>query len=94
MIAYARAEGMAADAPASAVEPTAPTVPATVGEGAAIAWPVTEVTITQARLGWAVHYQPDGGAALVPSYELSDAEGNAWSVVAVADDDLDFAPVG
>jgi len=76
------------------VEPVEPTVPPTAGVGAAISWPVSDVTITEARLGWAVHYQGDGGAVLVPSYELSDAEGNAWSVVAVTDDELDFAPAG
>lgn len=95
MIALAR-EGAAAElvpeiAPA---EPEAPTVPPTVGEGARFAWPVTEVTITDARLGLAVQYQPDGAAVLLPAYELSDADGNVWSVVAVADDQLDFAPAG
>lgn len=98
-VAYARPagtattlEGFATDfAPA---EPEVPTVPPTAGEGAAVSWPVAEVTITSARLGWAVHYQADGGALLVPSYELSDAEGNVWSVVAVVDDRLDFSPAG
>src|SRR5690606_8030978 len=65
------------------VEPEEPTVPPTVGEGARFAWPVTDVTITDARLGLAVQYQPDGAAVLLPAYELSDAAGNAWSVVAV-----------
>ncbi|MFD4993136.1 hypothetical protein ACFWH7_13370 [Cellulosimicrobium cellulans] len=95
MIALAR-EGAAAElvpeiAPA---EPEAPTVPPTVGEGARFAWPVTDVTITDARLGLAVQYQPDGAAVLLPAYELSDADGNVWSVVAVVDDQLDFAPAG
>ena len=96
MIAYARdgQVGIMEDSAVAPVEPTEPTVPPTAGEGAAISWPVSDVTITEARLGWAVHYQNDGGAVLVPSYELSDAEGNAWSVVAVADDELDFASVG
>ncbi|KRD47170.1 hypothetical protein ASE27_01875 [Oerskovia sp. Root918] len=97
MIAYARGGQvgvMMEDSAVAPVEPTEPTVPPTAGEGAAISWPVSDVTITEARLGWAVHYQGDGGAVLVPSYELSDAEGNAWSVVAVTDDELDFAPAG
>jgi hypothetical protein len=96
MIAYARdgQVGIMEDSAVASVEPTEPTVPPTAGEGAAISWPVSDVTITEARLGWAVHYQNDGGAVLVPSYELSDAEGNAWSVVAVTDDELDFASVG
>lgn len=96
MIAYARdgQVGIMEDSAVAPVEPTEPTVPPTAGEGAAFSWPVSDVTITEARLGWAVHYQNDGGAVLVPSYELSDAEGNAWSVVAVTDDELDFASVG
>ncbi|MHA7133629.1 hypothetical protein [Oerskovia turbata] len=77
------------------IEPEAemapPTVPPTAGEGDAVSWPVRQVTITEARLGWAVHYQADGGAILIPSYELSDAEGSTWSVIAVADDELDFS---
>ena len=56
------------------------------------AWQVKDVTITDARLGLAVQYQPDGAAVLLPAYELSDADGNVWSVVAVVDDQLDFTP--
>ncbi len=78
--------------PETASEPEAPTVPPTVGEGARFAWPVTDVTITDARLGLAVQHQPDGAAVLLPAYELSDADGNVWSVVAVVDDELDFTP--
>ncbi|KLN35231.1 hypothetical protein FB00_07320 [Cellulosimicrobium funkei] len=95
MIALAR-EGAATElVPETApAEPEAPTVPPTVGEGARFAWPVTDVTITDARLGLAVQYQPDGAAVLLPAYELSDADGNVWSVVAVVDHQLDFAPAG
>ncbi len=50
------------------------------------------MTITDARLGLAVQHQPDGAAVLLPAYELSDAAGNVWSVVAVVDDQLDFTP--
>ncbi|MFF3065416.1 hypothetical protein ACFVQ3_12715 [Oerskovia sp. NPDC057915] len=99
MIAYARGgdasmllEGATTDV--APVEPEVPVVPPTAGAGAAFSWPVDEVTITSARLGWAVHYQADGGAVLVPSYELSDAEGSTWSVIAVADDELDFSSAG
>ena len=65
-----------------------------VGGGGRFAWPVTDVTITDARLGHAVQYQPDGAAVLLPAHELSDADGNVWSVVAVVDDRLDFSPAG
>ncbi|WP_144721903.1 hypothetical protein [Cellulosimicrobium sp. TH-20] len=89
-IAWAREDVLAV--PETAPEPEVPTVPPTVGEGARFAWPVTDVTITDARLGLAVQYQPDGAAVLLPAYELSDADGNVWSVVAVVDDQLDFTP--
>ncbi|WP_336708705.1 hypothetical protein [Oerskovia sp. USHLN155] len=99
MIAYARGgdasvllDGATTDV--APVEPEVPGVPPTADAGAAFSWPVEEVTITSARLGWAVHYQADGGAVLVPSYELSDAEGSTWSVIAVADDELDFSSAG
>ncbi|MDF2807475.1 MAG: hypothetical protein K0S43_2421 [Cellulosimicrobium sp.] len=95
MIALARQGAAAELAPEIApAEPEVPTVPPTVGEGARFAWPVTDVTITDARLGLAVQYQPDGAAVLLPAYELSDADGTVWSVVAVVDDQLDFAPAG
>ncbi|MFB8230398.1 hypothetical protein [Cellulosimicrobium sp. NPDC055967] len=94
MIAWAARDGVQAVPEIAPAEPEAPTVPPTVGEGARFAWPVTDVTITDARLGLAVQYQPDGAAVLLPAYELSDADGNVWSVVAVVDDQLDFSPAG
>lgn len=68
-----------------------PTVPPLTPAGSPISWPVQEVTLTSARLGLAMVAQADGSSVLVPSYELTDDEGSAWSVVAVADDGLDFA---
>lgn len=87
--AEAAADG-SADSSVSSPADT-PTVPATVGADSPIAWPVADVTITGARLGAAVSYQPDGAAVLLPAYELTDADGNSWSVVAVVDSRLDFA---
>lgn len=69
-----------------------PTVPPTPTPGAQIAWPVTDVTITSGRLGVAQQYMPDGAMLLLPAYELRDADGNVWSVLAVAEDLLDFTP--
>ena len=69
-----------------------PTVPPTPTPGAQIAWPVTDVTITSGRLGVAQQYMPDGAVLLLPAYELRDADGNVWSVLAVAEDVLDFTP--
>lgn len=71
--------------------PVVPSVPEPVTPGAEIRWPVSQVTITQARLGLAMHHQPGGAVLLVPSYELTSSDGGIWSVIAVADSQLDFA---
>ncbi|MEL4317786.1 hypothetical protein WJX64_02085 [Leifsonia sp. YIM 134122] len=77
------------DAPVEWVPPTEP--PAMPSSGAALAWPVNQVDIVSARLGLASQWQPDGSVVVVPAYELTDAEGGTWSVIAVADEMLDFA---
>lgn len=69
-----------------------PTVPPTPTPGAQVAWPVTDVTITSGRLGVAQQYMPDGAVLLLPAYELRDTDGTVWSVLAVAEDMLDFTP--
>ncbi|WP_402468326.1 hypothetical protein [Isoptericola aurantiacus] len=78
----------APDLPADQGEPTAPPAPPSSGD--AVSWPVRDVTITAARLGPAQQYQQDGSVLLLPAYELSDAAGNTWSVLAVAEDALDL----
>lgn len=75
-------------------EPTEPTVPATPTAGSPLAWPVQEVTLVSARLGVALTTLPTGASVLVPTYELADADGTTWSVIAVVDDQLDFSAVG
>ncbi len=87
-------EGAQSDEIAPAPEPTEPTLPPVPGAGAAFSWPVQQVQITQARLGLAMTWQTDGSVVLVPTYELTDADGTAWSVIAVSDDALDFSTVG
>lgn len=72
-------------------EPTEPTLPAPVEPGSAIRWPVEQVTIVEARLGGAMHMQADGAALLLPTYELTSADGGIWSVLAVAESDLDLS---
>ena len=67
-----------------------PTTPRTLGSGDSFDWPVTSVTITSERLGLAQHHLGGGAVALVPSYELSAADGRTWSVIAVADSHLNF----
>ena len=87
------AEGMRADDSVSSV-PTEPTVPATPTAGSPLAWPVQQVTLVSARLGVALTTLPTGASVLVPTYELADADGVTWSVIAVVDDQLDFSAVG
>jgi hypothetical protein len=65
--------------------------PAVPSSDADLPWDVTEVTITEARLGLAQEYRQDEATLLLPAYELSDAEGNVWSVVAVAEEALDLS---
>lgn len=91
-IAFARDATLEQAVPETAVEAETPTVPATVRAGTPFSWPVTDVTITDARLGLAVQYQPDGAAVLVPAYELRDADGSTWSAIAVASSHLTFTP--
>ncbi|NMR20383.1 hypothetical protein [Cellulomonas fimi] len=79
----------AASEPAPATDPT---VPPTVAPGSALRWPVTEVTLTSSRLGLTLYTQPDGATVLVPAYELSSDDGGTWSVIAVAESQLDLAP--
>jgi hypothetical protein len=65
---------------------------ATPVPGGPIAWPVRDVTIVAAALT-EVRYALSGAAVLrVPAYELRDADGNGWTVLAVDDEVLDFAP--
>ncbi|WP_277211228.1 hypothetical protein [Isoptericola croceus] len=68
-------------------EPTAPPAPPSSGDD--LPWPVSEVTITEARLGLTQHHDDGGSVLLLPAYELSDAAGNTWSVLAVAEGVLD-----
>ncbi|MFF2372734.1 hypothetical protein [Agromyces sp. NPDC058110] len=71
------------------VPPTEP--PAAPTSGTVVSWPVNDVEIVSARLGLASQWQPDGSVLVVPAYELTDAGGGTWSVIAVADSMLDFS---
>ncbi len=71
------------------VPPTEP--PAVPSPGSALSWPVNDVDIVEARLGLASQWQADGSVLVVPAYEFTDADGGAWSVVAIADERLDFS---
>ena len=60
--------------------------------GGSIAWPVEDVTIVSATLTEARYALPDGVVLLVPAYDLKDATGSGWTVMAVDEELLDFAP--
>jgi len=90
-LARAEATDGAAAGDSSAAASADPTVPPTATPGAAIPWSVQQVTITGARLGVTQVSGADGAALLVPAYELSDADGSTWSVIAVDEGSLDLA---
>ncbi|MEI5583210.1 MULTISPECIES: hypothetical protein [unclassified Agromyces] len=71
------------------VPPTEP--PAAPQPGDPVSWPVNDVEIVDARLGLASQWQSDGGVVVVPAYEFTDADGGTWSVIAVAESELDFS---
>jgi hypothetical protein len=89
-IALAR-DASAAAAETGVVDEPDGTPPAPAAPGSAFAWPVTDVTIVEARLGVAVTSTRDGAAVLAPTYELTADDGSVWSVIAVAERHLDFA---
>ncbi|MEV0892038.1 hypothetical protein [Promicromonospora sp. NPDC050262] len=60
--------------------------------GGPIAWPVEDVTIVSAVLTEVRYTLPDGAVLLVPAYDLSDAAGSSWTVIAVDEELLDFTP--
>jgi len=89
----ATARGAVAGSGSASVATAAPepTVPATPTAGRSIPWPVRTVTLTTSRLGLGMTTLDTGAVLLLPSYELGDAEGSTWSVIAVTDDRLDFS---
>jgi hypothetical protein len=60
--------------------------------GGPLAWPVDDVTIRSAALIEVRYTLPDGAVLLVPAYDLTDDEGNRWTVMAVDEERLDLAP--
>lgn len=72
------------------VSPEVPSAPAPVAPGADIPWPVSAYEITDAELGLAGYTLPEGAYVLLPTWSLSSPDGLTWSVLALADDALDF----
>lgn len=67
--------------------------PATAPDpGQPIPYPVTEATVTGAELHQGLLSLWDGSEYVVPTYHLTDGQGNSWQVLALAEDALDFAP--
>ena len=66
--------------------------PALPRSGAAIDWPVEEVEIVAATLVLGTELLADGGQVMVPVYEFADASGGEWTVIAVAESELEFLP--
>jgi hypothetical protein len=67
-----------------------PTPPPSVDPGDPIGWPVQHVTITDAHLTLVSYTLPDGAQVLLPAYQLTDGHDGSWTVLAVADNALDF----
>lgn len=65
---------------------SATTVPARPG----LTVPLSTVTVTGAELGLAQYWQPDGSVLMLPAYTLTGEDGSRWSVLAVADSDVQF----
>jgi hypothetical protein len=53
---------------------------------------VAEATVTDAILGLAQYWQPDGSVLMLPSYVLTADDGSRWSLLAVSDADVSFVP--
>lgn len=63
--------------------------PALPQAGADVPWGITEFEISSARLGLALMTSTDDERFLAPAYEFTDTEGNVWSVIALAESELD-----
>ncbi len=53
---------------------------------------VDDVVVTEATLGLAQYWQPDGSVLMLPSYTLVGLDGSRWSLLAVTDEYVDFVP--
>jgi hypothetical protein len=66
--------------------------PALPAAGTKVPWGITEFEISSARLGLALMTSIRDERFLAPAYEFTDTEGNVWSVLALAESEID--PVG
>ena len=49
-----------------------------------------EIGVTDAELGLAQYWQPDGSVLMLPSYTVTGEDGSTWSVLAVEDEYVQF----
>lgn len=63
--------------------------PALPRAGARVPWGITQFDIASARLGLALMTGTDDERFLAPAYEFTDTDGNIWSVIALAESELD-----
>jgi hypothetical protein len=71
-----------------------PAVPSTTESGRPILQvPMSDVVLTQADLGLAQFWQPDGSLLILPAYELTGDDGSRWSLIAIAGDYVHFVDV-
>ncbi|GAA3923753.1 hypothetical protein [Microbacterium invictum] len=66
--------------------------PAVPAAGTRVPWGITEFEIASARLGLAQMTSVEDERFLAPAYEFTDTEGNVWSVLAIAEAEID--PIG
>lgn len=55
--------------------------------------PLAEVTVTDAVLGLAQYWQPDGGVLMLPAYEVIGEDGSRWALLAVDEPYVEFVDV-
>lgn len=77
-----------AGVPEAAASPSASPLTPLARPGISV--PVSEVTVTEATLGLAQYWQPDGGMLMLPSYALSGDDGSRWSLLAVEEPYVQF----
>ncbi|MCT9002669.1 hypothetical protein [Microbacterium memoriense] len=92
VFAPAYASTMASEVDYEQFDDPATEPPAVPAAGALVPWGITEFEIVSARLGLAQMTSIDDERFLAPAYEFTDTEGNVWSVLALAEREID--PVG
>lgn len=62
--------------------------------GSDLRWPVAQVRLVAAELVHEIYHAAEGQALLVPRYQLTDARGGVWSVLALAETGLQLTEQG